>query len=260
MTHEAEILLDRCIDLIRSGGNPEDALREDPQAAEQVRPLLTLVSQLESLPDPQPSVEGMTKLAVAIAARQKPARRIRLFSPPVLVRVAAALVAVLFLGWGSVALSSNTVPGDLLYPVKRLTEHVKFFLTFDAENQVELRIVFSEERLKEAVRKHRSGEGIDKALLTAMLDEAKHAVEAAPQLSGNTRDLMVTRVAHMTELQHRTIEEMTGAAAGRDREDLRRLAERCAEHCMTACRAMGISEDTCPMCRQPVRGADMNEP
>ncbi len=270
MSDNAENILDRCIERMRAGGDPEDVLREDPQAAGDVRPLLALASELQALPPAQPSTAGMMKLIAKLATERQPAsRKTRWFSGAVLVRAAAILLCVLFVGWGATAASSNTVRGDFLYPVKMLTERVKFLLAVNPDDKVELRIVFSEERLKEALRKHEDGRGIDKALLVAMLDEAKAAVEGASDLSGARREHMAARVAYMSELQRLTLKQMKERVSEAEREQLSLYVQLCAEQCITACRMMvgeGKHMDlspkemiSCPMCGHFISDAHEGE-
>ncbi len=246
MGRKAEEILDRCIERMRSGGNPEDILRENPQEAEEIRPLLALVTELEALPDVTPSLGRMMKLAVRLTSRQQverksSKRRVKAFSSPVFFKVAAILMCVLLVGWGTSAASSKTLPGDVLYPVKLLTERVKFFLTFDHEDKIELRIVFSEKRLKEVVKKYQKGHGIDKDLLKTMLDEARAAVEGVSDLSTDKRDLLVARVLYLSEFQRHTLENLKLNARPEEREELATYVQRCQDHCTTASRMISIA-------------------
>lgn len=264
MTSNIEEILDRCTERMRAGEGCEEILREHPQEAGELRALLPLAADLQRLPDPQPSFAAIGALTAKLGAERQAAKpRVRFFSLPVLARAAAILLFVLVLGWGGVAASSNTVPGDFLYPVKRLTERVQFFLTVNREDKVELRIVFSEERLKEAVRKHVAGQGIDSALLTAMLDEAKAAADSASALSPDGRRFLVPRVAYSAEFQRRTLEEMQARASAGERQALTPYVERCTEQCMAACRLVSTMTGVpmapvgghCPICNRPLPDA-----
>lgn len=262
MTLNADEVLDLCIERMRAGGDPEDILRDHPLVADEVRPLVALVPQLQALPHKQPTLEGMTRLVAKLLAERAPVRhKARWLSAAVLFRAAAIMLLVLGLGWGATAASSNTVPGDVFYPIKLLTERVKLALAITADDKVELRIVFSEQRLREALAKQAQGQGVDKALLVAMLDEAKAAVEHASDLSDAHRELMATRVAYLSEYQRRAIEKMKDGASADERETLAYYAQLCSDQCVTACRMIGTGEHTaatpeelltCPMCRHPL--------
>jgi hypothetical protein len=212
MSNKLEDILDYCIDQVRLGKAPEDVLREYPDAAEQIRPLLAVAKKLEELPEPSASVRGMARTMAKVAVqasdqRARPKRRkLTLFSYSFLVRAAAVLLVVLLGGWTTTTASSNALPGDLLYPIKLFTERAKFFLTINQEDKVELRIVFSAERLKEAVKKYERGEGLDRHLLQEMLEEARMAAETSAELPELTRGLLVSQAAHLSEFQ----QEMLG--------------------------------------------------
>jgi hypothetical protein len=263
MTPDLSDILDRCIERIRSGGDAEEILRANPQAAAEVRPLLALVSELKALPSVTPTPESMVKMMAAIvaqrAAEARPPRpRVRLFSLAVLARAAAVLVCVLLLGWGVSSASSNTMPGDWLYPVKLMTERARFFLTVNAEDRVELRIVFSDRRLMEAVRRQQQGQGIDKGLLTAMLDEAKTASEGSAALPTESRGVMVARVAYQAEFQRRTVERLRERASNAEQEQLTAYLERCSDQCSAACEMMGVMGGgiRCPICQRAAGNMD----
>ena len=56
-----ETILDECIEQIRAGKRAEDVLKKHPDAADELRPLLGISQNLEALPDPVPSVEGLMR-------------------------------------------------------------------------------------------------------------------------------------------------------------------------------------------------------
>ncbi len=237
MTPSPEELLDRCIDAARAGRDPEEILAKHPELADDIRPLLAIATDLAGLPAPSTSVRGlMAALARATAeqeaaAAQPPRRRVRWFSRSVLLRAAAMLLAVLLIGWGSVSASASAVPGDWLYPIKLFTERAKFILTVNPEDKAELRITFSEERLKEAVEKHQRGGGIDKELLQAMLDEAKAALDVAPGLPDASRRLLLSRAAYLSQFQRKTLKDLEKRAAPEERKTLAPFMDACMRRC-----------------------------
>ncbi len=234
MTPEREELLDRCLQARREGRDPEEVLRSDPAAAE-VRPLLTLASELKSLPPAEPTGEAMTQLAARIAAESAPRTSRRPVVRRALAWAAGILLSIILIGWGGSAASAGATPGDALYPVKMLTERVRMFATFSKEGRVELRIVFSEERLKEAVRMHANGKGIDTDLLKEMLDEAKAAIDATPALAPDSRNLIATRVSSMTSYQKAALSELNLRANADEKAKLAPIMTKCSEQCMAAC-------------------------
>ncbi len=63
--------------------------------------------------------------------------------------VLAPLVVILFVA-GTAFASADSVPGDLLYPVKRRVEHVRVLAAPTEAAKLELQVDFAAERLKEA--------------------------------------------------------------------------------------------------------------
>jgi hypothetical protein len=260
---DIEELLGRCLEAARSGGDPEELLRQHPEVAGEVRPLLALAAELEELPEPAPSMSAMMRTLARLATSTPaagPARpRIRFFSRAVLARAAAVFLCVALLGWGTVAASSGALPGDMLYPVKLLTERAQFFLTVNTEARAELRIVFSGERLKEALRKHEGGGGIDKALLQSMLDEAQRALDAGPDIPEARRGLFFSRIAYLSDFQKNILEQLKGRVGPEEQQVLTPFIDACSQRCGRMCRMMGCGGRqggasrpgwlcTCPTC------------
>ncbi len=241
-----EELLDRCIEAARAGGDPEELLRQHPDIADDVRPLLALATELGELPEPAVSVAGAMRMLTHLSLESpaaSPARpKIRLFSQAVLGRAAAVFLCISLLGWGTVAASSDALPGSVLYPVKLLTERVHFFLTINSEAKAELRIVFSEERLKEAIRKHDEGGKIDKALLRAMLDEAQKAIDAGPNIPEARRGLFLSRVAYQATFQKKILEQLNDRVSPEEQQVLAPFIDACSQRCGRMCEMMGCGK------------------
>lgn len=165
--HQMAGILDQLIEHIRAGADPEEVLEQyPPDVADQIRPLLSIAVAFESEPDPVPSVDDLKQAIVRLSDQPRPRKttaprwRTGRFWRRGLWKVAAAILVMFAIGWGTVTASAEAMPGDLLYPIKAFTERAKFFLVVNQERKAELRIVFSAERLKEAVLKQRRGEGL----------------------------------------------------------------------------------------------------
>ncbi len=183
--------------------------------------------------DPVPSVDDLMQAIVRLSDQQRPqkatARRWRA-SPSRrrwLLKVAAAVLAMFAIGWGTVTTSAEAVPGDLLYPVKVFTERAKFFLTVNQERKAELRIVFSAERLKEAVLKQQRGDGLDYELLNEMLEEARLAIRASAEFPEPTRDLFVARAAKLSEFQQDALGRLQSQVAPEEQEVVTQYMDMC---------------------------------
>lgn len=234
MKTNPEHLLDACLEAMRAGKSLDEALRSCPEVASELRPLLQLAAELTALPEPAPTMHGLMRaMAQAAIAEQTPSQapqllRIRFWSLPVLARVAASLVAAFLLFWGLTAASSQSVPGNLLYPVKRFTERVQIFLTLGGNDQAELRVVFSERRLAEALKKHQCDGGIDERLLRAMLDEARSALDGSANLPPEQRGCLISRVDHLTAHQQTVIAHLQNQAAPPVQKTIAPFADMCS--------------------------------
>ena len=194
MEKDFEKILDNCIGELRNGGSIESILQRYPEHASELKPLLELVQAVQQLPKPEPAADALSNALVAVgqelallrpveSPRSKKGRRSplrKLFQQPRLawtLSVAFALV-LMFLGISTV--SANSVPGDILYPLKLATEKVSFLLAFSAEKKAELRLTFSEHRTKEIRQVLQKSGKLDQRLLNSMLKEAQSALEETP--------------------------------------------------------------------------------
>jgi Domain of unknown function (DUF5667) len=248
-------ILERCLAQVRAGVPVADVLQQHPDEAERLRPLVALGVCLELLPDPRYSTEAaMQKLAEAAkdqkrAAVSKPAPSWSSFWPltwltqighrnrpastpglgfrPVLLlyRVAAVAMVLVVLFWGAGTISASAVPGDFLYPLKLLTERVKFYLTLNAEDKAELRIVFSSQRLREAVLQYQRSGTLDPRLLQQMLDEARQAVETSLALPEPSRQLLVAQAEHLSQFQGQALQQIQSQLPAEQRAVVTRYAE-----------------------------------
>jgi len=226
-------ILDRCVEQIHAGANSEEILEQYSDVADQIRPLLSLAVDFESQPDPAPSVDDLMATIVRLSQQRQPLpetvsiRRVPRSWPRRLLRVAAVVLVTFAMGWGTVTASASAMPGDWLYPIKLFTERARFFLTINSEQKAELRIVFSAERLKEAVRKHERGGGLDRELLAEMLEEARLAVKASAEFPETTRDLLVTRAANLSEFQQDTLNRLKSRVTPREQSIVVEYVDMC---------------------------------
>ncbi|MBI5058235.1 hypothetical protein HZB60_00470 [candidate division KSB1 bacterium] len=125
-----------------------------------VQQLADLAEQLRALPVQEPHPAAMVACLQAIEQAARPAAVDR---PRWGVHshrwawVGAAMFVLCFSAWGSVNLSKRSLPGDVLYPVKRATERVCLMVTTDPQARCNLRMRRSEARLHEAVLTARLG-------------------------------------------------------------------------------------------------------
>ena len=194
MENDFEKILDDCIGELRNGGSIESIVERYPEHASELKALLELVQAMEQLPKPEPSADAVSAALVSIGEEiallrpvefpglKKKRRSIfgKLVQQPRLAWTLSAAFALVLMFVGISTVSANSVPGDILYPLKLVTEKVSFLLAFSSERKAELRLTFSEQRTEEIRRVLQKSGKLDERLLDAMLKEAQSALEETP--------------------------------------------------------------------------------
>jgi hypothetical protein len=140
--------LNDCIDQLANGRSVEDCLRLYPQHADDLRPmleagLLARRAQYNALEVANAQNRNRSRIVAAMMGRQlAPARRP---SYGGWLRATAALVLVFAVVVVIAGASSGSLPGDPLYPVKRLTESAQLLFN----NSAALREQFAQRRIDE---------------------------------------------------------------------------------------------------------------
>ena len=178
MTLDFEAVLDEALSRLEAGEAVECCLTSYPEQANLLEPLLRMAAFSErALADVEPisetaSAAGKQRLLAAAAQQRllaaaaveqvpeapqrKPVRLphtpFRLFALPArgLAIATLTLVLLVILGGGLAVASADSLPGDLLYPVKLATEQARLYLTVDAQAREELLVEFGQERQAEA--------------------------------------------------------------------------------------------------------------
>ncbi|MFN8376893.1 MAG: hypothetical protein U0694_28970, partial [Anaerolineae bacterium] len=160
LSQELDTIVEDCLDAIQRGdATLEDCLRRYPAAAAELKPLLQIALLTSRLKAPQMSAERVQALdkqlrtSMPPQTASRPQSSIRLWQP--FVRLAAALlvIAVLALGSGAglVSASENTLPGDTLYPVKRVWESARVTFALVGQ-QDDVLLDIARHRLDEVIR------------------------------------------------------------------------------------------------------------
>ena len=150
-------VLEICLNEIEQGADVETVLFRYPEFADELRPMVEASVSAKEMAVPMPSQEIIKRNRARILQHasemreQSTASSRRIWSVP-LRRALVTLMVVAMLFVSSTELvraSSNTLPGDNLYPVKRTWEDVSLFFTFDAAKREELELDHENERLDE---------------------------------------------------------------------------------------------------------------
>lgn len=217
MEKPIEEILDLCLEKIKEGIPTEEVLRQYPDYADELKELLTIAKHIKDSPSPVPSDKGVASCLIKLGQalqlqRQKPHKarlpRLLYFPFPAWARALVLAVIIIFVSWGAVNLSANSLPGDLLYPIKFITEKAKFFLTLSPGGKAELRITYSEERMKELVRNLNQKGELNSNLLEAMLYEATLALEDISRVPNGERPVYFSKLQHLNEYQEDVLENL----------------------------------------------------
>jgi len=176
MAGKIEDILDSCLERIFKGESIEDCLKDYPEHAAELEPLLKTSSSfmrksLTISPDPEFKARTYSQLRARLYTRREKAQaRGKFFAwhPRWAVAFTAVLI-VLIVSTGTVAASTSALPGEKLYPIKLATENVRLTLAFSDMDKVKLHIQFAECRAEEIAEMARRGKGSQIPVLTERL-------------------------------------------------------------------------------------------
>jgi hypothetical protein len=260
MKRTPEELLDVCLEMARRGEDWKAFLLTHPSHSAELEPLVVLALGVGTAAGPldAPAPGASTallrlgrELEKRAQKREESAHRGwgRLWGSA-WAKAAFAGLVMFVLGASAVELSARTVPGNFLYPVKILTERVRFALTSDPEERVELRLTFSERRLAEVVKTLKGGDGADRELVTAMLGEAQAALADTAKLPEEKSAVYKARVAALEDFQKTRIRAVEWAVPPERRQRVEQAVRMCDDGWMR------MREMMCgPQTRGPGRGS-----
>lgn len=255
MSDRLEKILDECIDRLRSGESIEAVLQDHADVADELRPLLEICGELEKLPEPRFSEAAPWKIVARILETKEKERPSvsRFFASQLFVRVAAVFIGVILLGWGMMNVSASAVPGDLLYPVKRLSEGIRYYTALRPEQRINLHISFAEKRLAEVTAKLSRGDPVDKKLLVRMLDEAQEALEKAKKLPDDKQIIYLSKVGYLMAFQKDMLKELMRRAPIRERRKMAPFIGQCGK-CLRCMGSLMKCKGFCPFWTQMKAG------
>lgn len=234
MKKNLEKKLDALIAELHKGKSIEECLVQVEEHRSELEPLLEVAQVIERLPKPDPAPELVSATLVNVGGEavryrenKKSVFRGMMFHQPRIAWAIGVAFIMLFFFTGLTFISNNSIPGDFLYPAKLTTEKVNFFLSFDSERKAELRLRFSDERLREMVRVLERQGTLDKEILRRMLDEANLALEEGKRLPDQRAVLFQVRFDHFNAYQKETLERIRGKIPPTDQEAVDEAIETC---------------------------------
>jgi hypothetical protein len=141
-----------CLNNMQVGASLDRALEGYPQWAGELRAMLEVAQARRGRFDPVPKavLASRARFLQAAAQRSRPSLNLFSFIPLHFGLVSVILLLVfLFGGATTIAASAQALPGDRLYPVKRLTEQGRLLLVQAPAERIELEQHFDRERLAE---------------------------------------------------------------------------------------------------------------
>lgn len=162
MPKKFEDILDICLDRLARGEDMETLLREYPEHADRLCPLLETASQVKAATDPVQAraefkSEAKQRLMVQARAQQSRMEKPRWFAFMEWQRrwafAAVAVILVVVLGGGAtVAASTNAMPDDFLYPVKLAVERTRVAFAGSDMSKAKLEAKFAARRVEEIAK------------------------------------------------------------------------------------------------------------
>ncbi|MFQ5874626.1 MAG: DUF5667 domain-containing protein [Dehalococcoidia bacterium] len=216
---QLEDALSHCIDLLLEGHPIERCLELYPAHAQTLRPLLQVCVSLQQAFSVEARAEFRDVALERILSSAARGRRGRfvswVLSSRWRYRGAVALVAVLLvsvIGAGTIRASSDSMPDDLLYPVKEFTEKVQLTLATSKTKEAELHVKLADRRADELVAMARDG-------------EYKRVEYLAEELSEHLQKVSLLVQEQQKEAAIKMVfdEEAAGSSSGLEFEEVRAL-------------------------------------
>jgi hypothetical protein len=243
-----EHLLERCLQEVARTGDTEAVLRRYPQHADHLRPLLEVAlatsQTFTDVPEPPGGLAAGRMRLLEAAARQReraPATQkstLRKETRPKMKLllatrlISAILVAVIgtaAVGGGATLAASDSLPGDVLYPVKLAGEDLRLSLASNPEAQVGLALQFSDERITEIEAMVKRGEELPETVVARM---ERHVLRAMNQAAWTSEDEMpglLKRIAERTQAQAQTLEQLQASAQEQNQVQLKNAQRVCQQ-------------------------------
>jgi len=209
MARDFDHILDECIDRLLQGESLEHCLQRYPEQAAQLEPLLRVAQaahDTSSAVEPRPDFRAQARyqMRALLHERKQKSETKRLPVLGWLPRWATAVIISVFVllaaGGGTVMASSNSLPGDTLYPVKLATESVQFTFAFSEEGTANLHAKFAERRAEEMARVAEAGKP---EKLQELKTRLEGCLEKLEKLTARTKQGKPDDIAWLSKLEQR---------------------------------------------------------
>jgi hypothetical protein len=171
-----------------------------------VRELAALAEGLKQLPHPEARPEAKPECLYKIKSAKS--ENIILWSMrKQLYAWAASILIMLSFAAGGVLASRHSLPGELMYPVKRMYEDVRYILTVSPSGKAQWCVCISERRLNEFVASTKDGD-LRPAILSSMLANNRRAIDLSEQMPETERQALLTELTSLCSLQGAALNDL----------------------------------------------------
>jgi hypothetical protein len=223
-------LLAESLEAVAAGQLTEDECKSCLDvSAGGVAPLLKLAWRIESVQHPEMDttafaagrLRAQAEIAEHVSRKQGRVRLVR--------RIAWATIvlclALFLVTTGTVLASTNSLPGEPLYSVKRTAEYVRLALTFRSERRSDLLIVYAQRRLEE-VDQICSDRDCPETLLDDLAQQTEAAAVEIERVPAEARVDLLEKIVALTARQQEVLTRMLERASLPARSGLQRALER----------------------------------
>jgi hypothetical protein len=245
---EFERALESCLQELSRTGDVEGVLDRHPQFSDRLRPLLTVAQTTHRYyadvpPAPGGLVAGRERLLVVAAERRQSglgvglaqaekrttgdSRNVFAFSTKLLAVLMIISLGTAALGGGIVWAASDSLPGDLLYPVKLLTEDLRLALSSGPAAQVDLTMQFLQERVRETGALAEDDREVSSKVVDRLERHIERALKWAAQAPDEETVGLLEHIQTRTRLQIGRLEQIQVGALRPAQSGLQRALTAC---------------------------------
>jgi hypothetical protein len=247
-----EQALGNCLQDLARTGDVETSLRRYPQYADRLRPLLEMAQaahrHYQAVPEAPGGLAAGRERLLSIAAQQRaggvsatPAtttvrmrsRRIKLVYKFVVFLLVAALSTAV-LGGGAIWAAKDSLPGDLLYPVKLAAEDVRLALASAPGGQVDLALQFVEERTGEVGALVATGRQVPDGAIARMERHIERVLTQTAWATDEEITGLLMQIGERTRTQAQILEKLRSTVPGSARAGLERAVTVCRQAAQAA--------------------------
>lgn len=245
MKKKIEEILDILIEEIKEGKDIDACVKEYPEYADELKPLLLLATRIEESTKPEVDslVFNRTMAKVSSLEEQSMVKsplfglRTLVFRPVVL-RTASIILIFTFILSMTFSFSADSLPGDFLYPVRCFGEKAQLVMTFSNEGKAELHLKLADRKTEDFILTFKKEEKINRELLNAMFDETSNALRYCRFLSSDECSALISKAKDCCQSQLKVLEAIEPLVRGSDCSLVAEAIDKCSARCQCV--------DSCP--------------